>query len=530
MSMLLPGIVEGPPIERAVPSSTVSQFIREHARQRPDQIALIDAASGRQYGYGELDHLIGRFAAGLRANGFQPGDTLLMCAPNLPEWPIAALGAMAAGGVVSGANPMYSSSDLAHQMRDTKARFVFTVPLFLATVREAVAQVGGQTVILLLGEDQDTLSFVALLACRDLEPGIPIDPDAPAALPYSSGTSGTAKGVVLTHRTIVWNVCQTMEALPVTATAVGLAVLPMFHIYGFTAVTLFSLAAGTTLVTVPRFEAEAFLKAIESYRVSHLSVVPPLMQFLAMHPMVDAHDLSSLEFIFCGGAPLGAALAQKVGERLKCKVLQGFGMTESSGVVAASHPDRIRVGASGQLLPGTQARVVDLETQTDLARGTPGELWFRGPQAFKAYLNQPDATAQTITADGWVRTGDIGHIDADGYLFITDRLKELIKVKGFQVPPAEIEALLLTHPEVADVAVIGRPDERAGEIPVAYVVGRGAFEPDELKAWVAQRVVEYKQLGDVVPCESIPKSPSGKILRRVLRARDAERAGRIGSL
>jgi 4-coumarate--CoA ligase len=173
---------------------------------------------------------------------------------------------------------------------------------------------------------------------------------------------------------------------------------------------------------------------------------------------------------------------------------------------------------------------VDPETQTDLARGTPGELWFRGPQAFKAYLNQPDATAQTITADGWVRTGDIGQIDADGYLFITDRLQELIKVKGFQVPPAEIEALLLTHPEVADVAVIGRPDERAGEIPVAYVVGRGAFEPDELKAWVAQRMVEYKQLGDVVPCESIPKSPSGKILRRVLRARHAERAGRIGSL
>ena len=199
-------------------------------------------------------------------------------------------------------------------------------------------------------------------------------------------------------------------------------------------------------------------------------------------------------------------------------------MTESSGCVAVTHPERIRAGTSGQLLPGTQARVVDPETGADVARGQPGELWFRGPQAFKGYRNQPEATAATITADGWVRTGDIATIDADGYLAITDRLKELIKVKGFQVAPAELEALLLTHPGVADAAVIGRGDDRAGELPVAYVVARGAVLPAEIRDWVAARVVAYKQLGEVVLCEAIPKSAAGKILRRVLRATDAERS------
>ena len=519
-------ILHGPALFKEIPSVTLPEFIRGHARQRPNAIALIDAASGRNYTYGALDHLIGRFAAGLAAQGFKPGDTLLMFAPNLPEWPIAALGAMAASGVVSGANPMYNAADLAHQMRDAAARFVFTIPPFLDLVRDAAAAAGCETVIL-LGEAEDTLSFTTLLACTDPEPIVPPDPDALAALPYSSGTTGMAKGVTLTHRTVVSNVCQFNEAFPMPAGASALAFLPMFHIFGFTVVTLCGLAAGAKLVTIPRFQPEPFLKAIETYRVSHLFVVPPVMQFLAGHSMVDAHDLSSIEIIGCGAAPLGAALEKKVSERLKCKVAQGFGMTESSGCVTVSHPDRIRPGSSGQLIPGTQARIVDPETGADVARGMPGELWFRGPQNFKGYLDKPEATAETITLDGWIRTGDICTFDADGYLSITDRLKELIKVKGFQVPPAELEALLLTHPSVADAAVIGRPDERSGELPVAYVVGRGAVDGNAIKAWVAERVVEYKQLADVVSCEVIPKNPSGKILRRVLRATDADRLSKI---
>ena len=516
-------VLHGPALVNEIPSVTLPAFIRNHARQRPSAVALVDAATGRNYTYGALDYLIGRFAAGLTAQGFKPGDTLLMFAPNLPEWPIVALGAMAAGGVVSGANPMYNAADLAHQMREAKAKFAFSIPLFLPLVREAAAAAGCEKIIL-LGEAEGTLSFATLLACTDPEPIVSSDPDALAALPFSSGTTGLAKGVMLTHRTLVSNVCQWSEAFSSPdANPVVLAFLPMFHIFGFTIVTLCGFATGAKLVTVPRFEPEPFLKAIADFRVTHLFVVPPVMQFLAGHPMVDAHDLSSVELIGCGAAPLGAALQEKVRERLKCKVAQGFGMTESSGCVTICHPDRVRPGSSGQLLPGTQGRIVDPETCIDVARGMTGEFWFRGPQSFKGYLNKPDATAESITVGGWVRTGDIGMFDADGYLTITDRLKELIKVKGFQVAPAELEALLLTHPLVTDVAVIGRPDERSGELPVAYVVGRGTFDAAEIMAWVAARVVEYKQLGDVVACEAIPKNPSGKILRRVLRATDAAR-------
>jgi acyl-CoA synthetase (AMP-forming)/AMP-acid ligase II len=527
MSSQGPSIVESPAPPIEFPSTTLPRYIREQARRHPDKVAIVDAPSGRILRYGELDVQIGRFAAGLAALGFEPGNTLMMFAPNLPEWPVAALGALAAGGIVSGANPTSPATDLARQIRDAKARFVFTVAPLLGTVREALAAAGGATVIV-LGDAGGEVSYGSVLACKDPEPAVPEDPDALAALPYSSGTTGVQKGVMLTHRTILSNVLQYNAATfepGVRERMVVLAFLPMFHIFGFTVIMLCCLSEGIKLVTLARFEPEPFLKALQEHRVTHLGVVPPILHFLAMHPLVASYDLSSLEAVGCGAAPLGSSLERKAAERLGCKVAQGFGMTESSGVVAVTYPDRARVGSSGQLLPNTQARVVDPATRGDVARGETGEIWFRGPQAFKGYLNQPDATAATITKDGWVRTGDIGHIDADGYLYLTDRLKELIKVKGFQVAPAELEALLYTHPDVADAAVIGRSDERAGEVPVAYVVARGALDREALKAWVAQRVAEHKQIADVVLCEAIPKTPSGKILRRVLREQDAKRAG-----
>ncbi len=514
---------QGPALANPVPETTVPRFIRQQAKQWPDAIALVEAATGRELSFAALDRMIGRVAAGLAMHGLRPGDTLLMFAPNLPEWPVMALGAMAAGGVLSGANPLYAVDDLAHQMRDAGARFVCTLPPLLAKVREAAALAGCGHIVLIGGEAEGTISFDSLLACTGPEPEVPDDPDAVAALPYSSGTTGRAKGVVLTHRMIVANVCQLGQAAADEPRSIGLAFLPMFHIFGFTVVTLHGLARGNSLVTLPHFEPESFLQAIATYRVNQLLLVPPVLQFLAAHPLVDRYDLSSLESIGCGAAPLGAALQQKAAARLRCEVFQGFGMTESSGCLAAGRSDQQRVGASGCLLPGTAARIIEPASGNDLPPGEAGELWFRGPQAFKGYLNQPESTAATITPDGWVRTGDIGFIDADGYLFITDRLKELIKVKGFQVAPAELEALLITHPLVADVAVIGRPDERAGEVPVAYVVPRNGFDAAALMAWMAERVVTYKQVADVVVCDAIPKSPSGKILRRVVRDLDAQR-------
>lgn len=513
-----------PPVD--IPSVPLATYVRECARQRPDKLAIVDAPSGRRLNYGELDRLVGRFAAGLAEQGFGPGDTLLMFAPNLPEWPVAALGALVAGGVVSGANPGASAADLGRQVRDAGARFVFTVAPLREVAREAA---GPGATLVVLGEAGADLSYAALVASTGPEPKLPANPDALAALPYSSGTTGLQKGVMLTHRTILSNVLQYNAAAFETGAAermVTLAFLPMFHIFGFTVVTLCGLVKGITLVTVPRFEPESFLSAIQNYRVTHLAVVPPILHFLALHPLVASFDLSSLEMVGCGAAPLGSDLERKTAERFDCRVVQGFGMTESSGVVSCTYPGHERLGSSGQLLPGTQARVVDPVTLGDVPRGETGEIWFRGPQAFKGYRNQPEATAETITADGWVRTGDLGHVDADGYLYLTDRLKDLIKVKGFQVAPAELEALLYTHPAVADAAVIRRDDARAGEVPVAYVVARGALDPEALKAWVAERVSDYKQLGDVVLCEAIPKTPSGKILRRLLRSQDAQRAAR----
>lgn len=516
-------LYEGPALAAPLPSVTLPQLICARARLQPTAVALVEASSGRCIDYGTLDRLIGRVAAGLQARGFGHGDTLLMYAPNLPEWPIVALGAMAAGGVVSGANPQYGAADLAHQMRDAGARFVFTVPQGLAAAREAAAAAGCEHLIV-LGQAEGALGFEALVGADGPQPSDASDPDALAALPYSSGTTGLPKGVMLSHRSIVANVLQLNQALQTGTDAVALAYLPMFHIYGFTVVTLCTLAAGGRVVTLPRFEPESFLHAIETYRVRRLAVVPPVAQFLALHPMVEGRDLSSLERIGCGAAPLGSALEERVEQRLGCSVTQGFGMTESSGVVATMPLGRGRRGASGRLLPGTQARMVDPASGTDAPAGQPGEIWFRGPQAFKGYWRQPEATAAALTPDGWVRTGDIGYIDADGFLFITDRLKELIKVKGFQVAPAELEALLFTHPGVADAAVIGRADERAGELPVAYVVPRGLpLDAQSLLDWVAERVVAYKRLADVVVCDAIPKTASGKILRRELRRRDAAR-------
>jgi acyl-CoA synthetase (AMP-forming)/AMP-acid ligase II len=323
---------------------------------------------------------------------------------------------------------------------------------------------------------------------------------------------------------LVASICQSNQATEWPGDAVSLAFLPMFHAMGFVLTTLGGLAQGVRLVTLARFEPQAFLQAIATHRVTHVIAVPPVMQFMARHPLVDQFDLSSLQRVGAGGAPMSAALEALVSQRLHCPCGQGYGMTETSAALALGvSPSTGRAGSVGQVVPGTQARVVDPDSGADLPRGQDGELWFRGPQLFSGYLNNPQATAATLTDDGWIRTGDLGRFDVDGYLFITDRLKELIKVKGLAVAPAELEALLMTHPAVADAAVIGRPDDRAGEVPVAYLVARGELDPDALNRWLAERVAPHKRLADMVLVAAIPKSPSGKLLRRLLREQDVAR-------
>lgn len=523
MSTFTSHVTHGPALANPLPALTVPQFIRQRALRHPAALALVDAESHNELTYGRLDHLIGRCAAGLAARGFQPGDTLLIASPNSPDWVVVALGAMAAGGRVSGANPGYSVREMAHQIRDSRARFAFTTPALLDNVRQA-AQGTDCACLIVAGGFDGALPLAGLLDHVGAEPTLAQDPDALALLPYSSGTTGLPKGVMLTHRALVANICQTLQASDGADDAVWLAFLPMFHAMGFVLTTLGGLAQGFKVVTLPRFEPEFFLQTLATHRVTHVIVVPPVMQFLAGHPMVNQFDLTSLRRVGSGGAPMSAALELRVAQRLNCPCGQGYGMTEVSAALSlAASTATMRPGSVGRVVPGTQARVVDPTTGDDLPPGQSGELWFSGPQLFQGYLNNPQATAATLTPDGWIRTGDLGHFDADGFLFITDRLKELIKVKGLQVAPAELEALLLTHPAVADAAVIGRPDERAGEVPVAYLVARGTLEVDALKDWLRERVAPHKQIADAVLVEALPKTPSGKLLRRLLRASDAER-------
>ena len=525
MSVVPAPLIAGDPIDPPAPALTIPEFIRRRARAHPEAPAIVDGVTGRGLSYGELDRLIGRVAAGLGARGVREGDTVLLFSPNSPEWVVVALGAMALGARVTGANPSYTAAELGHQIRDSNARVAFTLPGLLDTVRQAAA--GTDCAQLVVdGAAEGCVSLRELLSGDGPEPQVRQDPDAIALLPYSSGTTGLPKGVMLTHRAVVTNVCQTLQSFRWPADVVSLGFLPMFHAMGFSLTTLCTLAHGAKLVTLPRFEPQSFLGAIATHRVTDLIAVPPVMQFIAAHPMVEQFDLSSLRIVGTGGAPMSAALEARVTKRIGCPCSQGYGMTEMTAAATLGlAPQTRRPGSVGKLVPGAQLRVVDPQTGGDLGRGEQGELWVRTPSRLSGYLNNPQASSALLTADGWLRTGDLGVVDEDGFVFITDRLKELIKVKGLQVAPAELEALLLTHPAVADVAVIGRPDERAGELPVAYVAFRGPPDPDGVQAWLAERVAPHKQLAAVVAVEAIPKNPSGKLLRRVLRAQDAARSG-----
>jgi acyl-CoA synthetase (AMP-forming)/AMP-acid ligase II len=285
-----------------------------------------------------------------------------------------------------------------------------------------------------------------------------------------------------------------------------------------------ALRTGATVVTMPRFDLDGFLAVLERHRVTKVHLVPPIILALAKHPSVEGRDLSSLKWINSGAAPLSAELAAACAERLGCLVVQGYGLTETSPVTHAVPVEREenRPGSIGPPIPSTECKVADLLDGRDLGPGEDGEVWIRGPQVMQGYLGDDEATANTLDDEGWLHTGDIGHADEDGWFYLVDRLKELIKVKGFQVAPAELEALLLEHPGVADAAVVGSPDEQAGEVPKAFVVPAGGAELDvaELQAFVAARVATYKQVRRIEVLDEIPKSASGKILRRVLVERE----------
>src|SRR4029453_18572167 len=505
--------------DRAVP---VHEFLFEHAARFGDKPALIDGPTGRALSYRQLAGAVERVAAGLAARGFGKGDVLALSSPNLPEYAVALYGAMAAGGAVTGANPLLTAGELAGQLADAGASVLVTVPPFLVGARAAAARAGvGE--VLVFGEAEGATRFAGLLEAGGTPPQVDIDPaEDLAALPYSSGTTGLPKGVELTHANLGAQARQSQAVMGLTADDVVVGVAPFFHAIGQNLILPTSLRAGATVVTMPRFDLAGFLGLVQEYRAPFTMVVPPVVLALAGHPMVDHYDLSSLRLLGCGAAPLGADVDQRCTDRLGCQVIQGFGMTEGTAALAIVPPGAPRRGSAGRLLPGTEARIVDPVGGGDLGPGRTGELWLRGPQVMRGYHNHPEATAGTLGPGGWLRTGDLCYPDADGYLFVVDRLKELIKYKGYQVAPAELEALLCAHPAVADAAVVPRPDPVAGEVPVAHVARRSEVGAAELEGWVAERVAPYKRLRGVRFVDQVPRSPTGKLLRRLLV--EAERA------
>lgn len=518
-------ILRSPYPDVRVPDVPLHRFVLAKAAALGHKPALIDGASGRTLTYAQLSDGVERVAAGLAENGFAQGDVLGLFTPNCPEFALAFHGTLAAGGVVTTVNSLSTVQDLEFQLRNARARFLVTVPSFLDRAVPAAALAGIERVFV-LGDgppSAGTTPFTALLVTEAPAPQVDFRPaNDLAALPYSSGTTGFPKGVMLTHRNLVANLVQTASVHRIAEADRIVAVLPFFHIYGLQVVLNLGLCAGATLVTLPRFELEAFLTLIQQQRISRAFVVPPIVLALAKHPVVDRYDISSLMAMMSGAAPLDADLETACVRRVGCRIVQGYGLTEASPVTHANpeEPGRPRAGTVGILLPNTECQIVDPAGGAPVAPGENGELWIRGPQVMRGYLNNPDATAAMLDPDGWLHTGDIGHADPDGYFTIVDRLKELIKYKGFQVAPAELEAVLRSHPAVADAAVIPLADDECGEVPKAFVVLRADAAPADLMAYVAERVAPYKKIRALELIDAIPKSPSGKILRRVLRERE----------
>src|SRR5690242_9206451 len=511
-------IIKGPYPDVEIPEIALTTFVMHRAGELADKPALIDGPTGRALTFAQLSDAIAIVAYNLQQRGFRKGEVLGIISPNCPEYAIAFHATALLGGIVTPINPLYTHYEIAHQLKDAQARFLVCTPMCLEKSRQAAYEAGVEE-IFVFGEGEDATPFAELLVDHGRATQVELNArEDLVALPYSSGTTGLPKGVMLTPYNLVANISQMKWLDYFYETDTPICALPSFHIYGLVVVLNMGLYTGATVVTMPRFELESFLKAAQDYEISLAHLVPPIVLSLAKNPIVDNYNLPKLKTIFSGAAPLGEDLTRECMQRLGCNVRQGYGMTETSPVTHSSPapPRELKFGSVGVPAPNTECKIVDLETGEAVPPGERGEVCVRGPQVMIGYLNRPDATAHTIDNDRWLHTGDIGYADEDGHFFIVDRAKELIKYKGFQVPPAELEAVLLTHPCIADAAVIPCPDDEAGEVPKAIVVLKQPAESETILDYVAQRVAPHKRIRYLECVEKIPKSPSGKILRRVL--------------
>ena len=519
-----------------IPVVDIPSFVFE-SRDFSDNLqlpAFTDAESGVCLTFGQLKDRAARFAAGLKGIGFNKWDVVAAYSPNSIHYATVTYGTLWAGGTFSGANPTYTVDELVHQLKDSGASVLIVGLSHMDNGKAAALKAGiplNRVFVLHSESAGGLLSFTTLIAAQPLSK-VAFSRDEllnkPAFLCYSSGTTGLSKGVDTTHYNLIANVLQlkTVEDIGKAAKESWIGILPFFHMYALCISLHLAPFMGIHVTVMEKFDFELFLKAVEKFKLTTVHVVPPIVLALAKHPLVDKYNLKSIRRILSGAAPLGLGLCEEIRKRLNIPVAQGYGLTETSPATHMDPQDRVVDGSVGVVLPNIEARIVNIETGKDCGPNQEGELWIRGPNVMKGYHNNPKATTNCIDADGYFHTGDVAIVDLQNHFFIVDRLKELIKYKGFQVPPAELEAKLLTHPSISDAAVISRPDESAGDLPLAYVVlkpGKQITEKD-IQSFIAERVAPHKQLrGGVVFVDTIPKSASGKILRRILRQQDAER-------
>ena len=530
--IISPGnIVRSPLPDRIIPNISLIRFIFDQFDGFQSQIALVDGINGNEVSYAQFRDDCSRVSSGLRRMGLRKRDVLAICAPNSIEYANVFFATMAAGGVVSTCNPTYTSSELNYQFNNSRAKYVVTVPSLLTTIQRAIVNTSVEKIIV-ISEDKPTTDNNLFISLKSLyedsgslfEMESVIGDKDTAVLPYSSGTTGLPKGVMLTHRNLVANCCQLdhPDAQGLENGETVLSILPFFHIYGMVVILFQGLYKGTKQIVLPKFDPQLFLSSIQKYRVHSANLVPPLILFLSKHEDVTKYDLTSLKNITSGAAPLGSEVLQNACSRTGIEIIrQGYGLTETSPV---THIKPLRMGmikprSIGPPLPNQNCKVVNPENGLVCGPNQEGEIVISGPNVMKGYLNKPEDTMKCIDTNGWFHTGDIGYYDQDGHFYITDRLKELIKVKGLQVPPAELEALLLRHPDILDAAVVGVSHERFGEAPKAFVVRKDLkLNENDVIEYVKNSISEHKWLsGGVEFIEAIPKSASGKILRRTLR-------------
>jgi len=525
--------------EVEIPSTSVYDFLFADVDDTHlDRVALMDTKSGRQTSYREMIGRIDAFAGALADRGIGVGDVVGLLSPNSSGFAVAFHGILRAGATATTINALFTAKDVAKQLTDSKAKMLVTVTALLAHAKEAAAAVGlaDADLVVLDGEGQDATGHPngAELMAKGLQaPQVSFAPSAHlAALPYSSGTTGNPKGVMLTHRNLVANVAQIRPLHGMVADDAVLAVLPFFHIYGMTVLLNAALHARARLVVMSSFDLGEFLANIQNHKCTIAFIAPPVAVALAKHPLIDDYVMASLTTVMSGAAPLDADLGHAVARRLGCRVVQGYGMSELSPVSHITPFDGgVRnmgmvapLSSVGWTVSNAASKLINPDTGDEIdapAEGLSetGELWFKGPNVMAGYLGNEQATRETIDGEGWLHTGDLAQVDACGCVYIVDRLKELIKYKGYQVPPAELEAVLLSHPSIADAAVIGVKDDEGEEVPKAFVVAQSGVDltADEVMEFVAGQVAPYKKVRQVEFIDAIPKSASGKILRKDLR-------------